>query len=195
MSRSDWRVRRRSYGDSFGSCLLMIVLVLGGTMWAYFHFFQNRELVRAGEAGTFLVDKEDNRIASIEYQRHMRERLLTQTGHQVEEVNTFLSKVIAKKYAGDKNGFEQQLHEKTQDLRNSIDELNSRSVPGKFVKGHSQLAEVHKHLYEALKEIESGYYEEDAKQQKKFYEAARKKIAKAWGLHQSGTGEIKRNGG
>lgn len=193
MSRSDWRVRRRSYGDSFGSCLLMIVLVLGGTMWAYFHFFQNRELVRAGEAGTFNVDKEDNRIASLEYQRHMRERLIGQVGNQVTEVNTFLSKVISKKYAGDKSAFEQQEHEREEGLRVSIDELNSRSVPGKMVKGHSQLAEVHKHLYEALKEIESGYFEEDPKAQKKFYETARKKITKAWGLHQSGTGEIKRN--
>lgn len=195
MSRSDWRVRRRSYGDSFGSCLLMIVLVLGGTMWAYFHFFQNRDLVNAGEAGSFLVDKEDNRSASIEYQRHMRERLLSQVERQVTDSNTFLSNVIKKKYAGDKNGFEQRVHELTNGLRESITELNSRQVPARFVKGHSQLAEVHKHCYEAIKEIEKGYFEEDAKEQGKIYLVARKKLNKAWGMCQSGKAEIKRNYG
>jgi len=195
MSRSDWRVRRRSYGDSFGSCLLMIVLVLGGTMWAYFHFFQNRDLVNAGEAGTFLIEKEDNRVAAIEYQRHMRERLLGLVESQVVESNTFLSNVLKKKYAGDKNGFEQRVHELENSLRESINELNARQVPQRFVKGHSQLAETHKHCYEAIKEIQQGYFEEDAKEQKKLYESARKKLNKAWGMCQSGKSEIKRNYG
>lgn len=176
-----FRRRKRPRGESFGSCLLMIIIVLGGGMWAYFKFGENRSLVHAGEEGSYTRFKkgEDYGQSDLNYARKMRESHLPNTGHCRQDVAEFVNKVLQGKYKTDKEGFEQKQHELVQSLRDNLGEINQHTVSPWFEPAHKPLTHSYGVLYNSLLACEKGFYKEGT-EQTQLYKEARDYLNKGW---------------
>lgn len=182
-----FRRRRRPRGESFGSCLLMIVIVLGGGMWAYFKFGQNRHLVHAGEKGQYTETNELHVEANLNYMRKMREHHIPQTVKLRNEMQAFYTSAVKGKYKGNKEGFEQKKYELVQFMRDDITELNQFAVYSHFQVAHRSIAVAHKHFYDAILHLEKWYYAEPGSQDAKdALKAANEAFNKGWRFNTQG---------
>jgi hypothetical protein len=166
------RRRSRRAGESFVGCLFLIALVMGGSIWGYFKFVQNRPLVKAGHNHT--VSKDSNREAELAYTHRMRTTHFNQMLEIRGELSTFfLDTIKKKKYAADKAGFEQKDYELVQRLRDHVEDFDSLVVPQIMNAAHVKISHSHKTFYEALVMLSKGYYEEKADQARDYKEAMR----------------------
>ena len=184
--RRSWRRR----GQSFGSCLLMIVLVLGGTLFAWQKFGKTRALIRAGEQT--LPMKEYNRGGDMEYRRHFREHNVHNAGACRTIVNQLYVDTTKGKFKDKNAEFDQRYYETIQKLLDSIEELDMNSVPKLFMPHHKKLASSYKPFYECCELLKQGFYSEGADQKAKYAEA-QKKLQGGWKLSNEGENGIKSN--
>lgn len=159
----------------------MIIIVLGGGMWAYFKFGQNRHLVHAGEKGQYTETAEVHIEANLNYMRKMREYHIPQTQKLRNEMQTFYTNTIKGKYKTDKEAFNQKKYEIVQFLRDDITELNQFAVYTHFQVAHRSLAVAHKHFYNTVLHLERWYNAEPGSpEQKAALKDAANEFNKGW---------------
>ncbi len=171
--------RRRRAGESFGGCLFMIALVLGGSIWGYFKFFQNRALIQAGHNHN--VDKNHNREAELAYMHKLRDTHFGNMARIRGDLSVFFNDVtVKKKYTmNDSGSFDQRYTELVGELRDHVEEFDQLLVPELMNNAHAKISHSHKTYYESLLLLKKGFYEEKD-DQKRDYKEARKTFAAAW---------------
>ncbi len=146
-----WSARRKPFGDSFVSCLLTCIIVIGGAVWAYFHFFENRHLDNWKDGHNFAKKQ-----PTSEGLNHYRKRMISDIFGRHGAVETRLSKLykdVKADVAYDE--FNQTAEEIERELRDVMNELKARSVPKKYQEAHLWEAEaIHHHwnMLNALRE-------------------------------------------
>jgi hypothetical protein len=177
------RSRHQRRGESFGGCLLMIALVLGGTMFAWNKWGRYRPLIKAGDGITVL--KGDEPGAAVEYNRSFREKNYLLSHGVRDTVNRFYIDTNKGKYK-DKAEFEQKVHEVYQLLLDGIDNQEMHSVPKEHLEAHKSLSLSYRHFYECVSAIEQAYYLE-GDEKKKLMTLAQQELTTGWKLSMKGT--------
>lgn len=176
------RAHRRR-GESFGSCLLVIILVLGGAMFAWYKFGKNRSLIKAGD--DVLIMTKYSQDADLEYRKHFREHNQGNSAGVRVAMTKFYTDTVKGVYKGKSSDFEQAYYETDQRLLDVIGELDMNQVPPKFVKDHKKLSKSFKYFYECIEFLRQGYAAE-GDEQKKLYEQAKGKLTEGLALSQTG---------
>jgi len=171
-------MRRYDRGDTFFNCLLVLVLGMGTAIWAWMTFGAHSEIMNGGKPESIVTVSDDNREATLQYQRRMRERYFGTSEHAVAQARELVARVRAGKYKGDQAAFEQRYTEVVRGLEDNLGELNANQVPLRFAEGHLKLGLAHRHAYEALKVVDLAIHEEP-KLQKSHLREATEDAAKA----------------
>ena len=182
------RRTHRRRGEGFGSCLLMIILVLGGGIFFWYKFGKNRALIRAGQQ--LLIMKEYNQDADIAYRRHFREKNAGNAQQSREMMKKLVGETMKGKYTGKAEDFEQKCHEANEKLLEGITELDMNQVPKQFISAHKTLSTSYGQLYQALEELKNAYSTEPA-QQKAAMEKAYKVYLEAYNNSVKGENAIR----
>lgn len=178
----DVRGRHRRRGEGYGGCLIMIILVLGGAIFAWNKFGKYRPLITAG--GNPIVLKDDNIQGKIEYDRMWREHNKAWTTNTRNSVNKLYTLVVSGKLT-DKDEFEQRIHDTYQQLLDGVDNLEMHSVPKDYVQGHKSLGLAYRSFYECITSLHEAYYLEGA-ERKSALEATHKKLTEGWNYSTKG---------
>ena len=180
---SPYRVWRKR-GQSFGNCLLMIVIVFGLALFGWQKFGKTRVLIMAGKQ--VLPLKEYNQAADLEYRRHFREHNAYNAQNARVSMTKFYTDVTKGKYKDKASDFEQRYYESLQLLLDYISELDMNMVPGPFMAHHIKMSSSYRPFYEMLEALKVGYSAE-GQDQKNAYIDAQKKLTE--GLRLSNEGE------
>ena len=158
----------------------MIALVLGGSIWGYFKFVQNRSLVLAGTR--HIVDKSGNRDAQMAYSHKLRETHFGAMNRIRGDLQQFFNDVISKKKysTNDAGPFEQRYTELVAELRDHVEEFDQLMVPEPINGPHIKISHSHKWFYEALIVLRKGFYDTEKDVQKTDYADARSKFNAGW---------------
>lgn len=177
-----WGARRRPFGDTFWSCLLLMVLIFGGGAWAYFHFFQDRHLMKPTEG--LLEDKEAGSEVQNIYRKKIRTDVWPRSMAISKRLARFINDVKAGKKYKDKSGeFDQEATEINNELREVITEVKARQIPTKYFKHHKSIAEAVGENYQALNYLRDYYYAETETEKENAWE----KLLK---VYKSGRGKL-----
>ena len=174
---SPHRIHRRRGESSFGSCLLMIVIALGGAMFMWGKFGKNRCLIRAGQQ--CVIAKEFSQDADQEYKRHYRDRHRANTEQSRTLVNKLYTDTIKGKYKDKNSDFDQAYNEADQKLIDSITELDQNTVPPYLGANHKRLSASYRPLYESAEATKAAFYAE-GDEKKKSFELAKQKLDLGW---------------
>ena len=189
MSHSTSHIRRRPRGETFLNCLLFVVVFFGGIVWAYFHFMHDRNLDNPKE-GHNIVETVDTETANIYRKKMLKDELATIETCRKEILDLY--KLTKKKNFRYDSSFDQEIHEITGELRNTINDMKLKTVPKKYAKPHITAAESIGEYYKAinalteyvqaetptLKESAKTKFNKHYKEGKKLYSKARPKFGK-----------------
>ncbi len=139
------RSRNKTRGASFVSCLVMLVVVFGGLVWAYFHFIENRYLEHPGQY-LEVRDEYDGEFYN-NYRNRMRGSLAGYIEIESSKMKKFLIDVKKGKFKDHWDRFKQRYHERVNRLRELAGEVNPRSVPAPYVSAHKGYCKALTHYY------------------------------------------------
>lgn len=169
-----WSARRRPFGDSFAGCLLTCIVVIGGVVWAYFHFFQNRDLdnpLTGHNIGGTMTSEVVNT-----YRVKMIRDIFSRAEGASKRISALYKDVKDNKISPD--DFKQEATEIERELRDTMTELKARSVPKQFEKPHLQLAEGIGEWWKCLNALRDAQVAEEANIREAKMEEAKNTYAK-----------------
>lgn len=132
-----WYAFRRSRGDAPMTCLGIIIATIALGVWAYYHFWHNRALERAGEDITIAKQSDTQSINS--YRFRVRDRLMP----AVERVNKNVRKAVFPIYKNKVTNQEEALSallKCEEEQRDLIGDINEAIAPSKFSTMHKNMA-------------------------------------------------------
>ncbi len=137
VGRKSWFLRKRSRGDAPMTCLGIIIATIALGVWAYYYFWHNRALERAGQDITIAKSSDTGSINA--YRFRVRDRLMPAT----LRVNRNARKAVTPIYKNKVKDEEQTLLELTkceEEMRELITDINEVIVPTKFADSHRNMA-------------------------------------------------------
>ena len=170
-----WCLDHRSRGDAPVTCLAIIVgtIVLG--VWAYYHFWHNRALERAGQDITIAKKVETSAVNA--YRFRVRDRLMPAT----QRVNTNCRKACKAVYK-DKNidvdEVQSDLLKCEEEMRELIDDINGIIVPRKYESMHKNMAVSVGCNWQALCKARKALKKSDPTEKKQLIEESKKDLSK-----------------
>jgi len=184
-----WVAGRRPRGDAPVNCLIMIIVVIVGSVWAYHHFFHDRALENAGKDIVITNSTDDS--ARNNYVGRMRDRHIPSVRNWGSQTRDACRQVMRGKLTG-ADAIESKFNQLDVRLRDLIGEVNSQSAPKEFAATHRQLAESIGNYWKAMQKTKQGASAKEADEQKRLYEEARGLLAKADTAFKSSEKAIKR---
>lgn len=180
---------RRPRGQNIFGCFLVIVVILAGLIWAYFAFWQNRALERAGQDIT--ITTADDPEAFNTYKRRMRDYFVPEVRSLNNQVQSFVTRVRSGQLA-DASRRNEEMAQLIGKLRQTLNELNSVSAPNKqnLDQAHRALAVAIGYYYKALVNIKEAYKAETEGQKKKLLSASLVNFSKGQEQFNVGAGII-----
>ncbi len=184
-----WVPGARPRGDAPVNCLIMIILVIVGSVWAYYHFFHDRALENAGK--DIVITNSTDDAARNNYVGRMRDRHIPSVRNWGSQTREACRQVMYGKLTG-AEAIESRFNQMDMRLRDLIEEVNSQSAPKEFARVHRQLAESIGLYWKAMEKTKQGVAAKEADQQKRLYAEARGLLAKADTSFNSAERAIKR---
>ncbi len=137
VGRKSWFLRKRSRGDAPMTCLGIIIATIALGVWAYYYFWHNRALERAGQDITIAKTSDTSSINA--YRFRVRDRLMPAT----LRVNRNARKAVTPIYKNkvkDEEQTEIDLTKCEEEMRELITDINEAIVPSKFSESHRNMA-------------------------------------------------------
>lgn len=186
------RTRRRSrLGESTMGCLLMIALVLGGSIWAYFKFFAYRLLVNADAPNAITTfEAKENPPAYLEYGRRFRDQFAQQVKHMVGQQQQMLTRFKKGEYKNSPEKLDQQLKEFINALNDSVSDFNGQQVPSTLKASHVNVARCYRLCYESALALQAAAGSEGA-ERTSYLKQADKLLLDAWRAGSTGVTQHK----
>ncbi|MGI5844992.1 MAG: hypothetical protein ACOX9B_12555 [Candidatus Xenobium sp.] len=168
--RPAWVPGTRPRGDAPLTCLGIIILVLVGAVWGYYHFLHNRALENAGKE--IVVNNTTTDEARNNYLRRMRVNHIPAVRRMGEETRKFSVQVFNGKVK-DSETAEELIRPIETRLREVIDEVNSQVSPKQFAEVHRKLAIAVGEYWQTLVKIRKGLRAKETSEQKAFFKEAK----------------------
>ena len=142
-----WYKGRRPLGDAPMTCLGIIIATIALGVWAYYHFWHNRSLEKAGQELT--VVKKADTASTNAYRFRVRDRIQPAVSHLNKDVRKALIPIYKGKVT-DKEETLSELNQLEEKMRDLISDVNEAIVPTKFEHMHKNFAECIGYDWQAL---------------------------------------------
>ncbi len=141
--------RRAQSGNSFGSCLFLVILIFGGLGFYYFNYFQWRNLENPHENLVYLSSP------SGEQKNLFRKATIADTMNPVRRSLTQLTEIIKKTKRGTETypEFNQEITEVLNRLRDGMNAAKLRTIPEDYAKSYKQVLTSYMELYQSANEL------------------------------------------
>jgi hypothetical protein len=174
--RPAWVPGTRPRGDAPLTCLGIIILVLVGAVWGYYHFLHDRALENAGKE--IVISSTTTDEARNNYLRRMRTNHVPAVRRMGQETRKFAIQVFNGKVK-DSETAEELIRPIETRLRDLISEVNSQGAPKQFAEVHRKLAIAVGEYWQTLVKIRKGLRAKETSEQKALFKEAQKHLKTA----------------
>lgn len=159
--------RRGQRGNSFGSCLFLVILVFGGAGFYYFNYFQWRHLENPHTDLVYLSS------ASGEQKNLFRRATMSDTMNPVRRSISQLTEIIKKTKRGTEKypEFNQDITEVLNRLRDGMNAAKLRTIPKDYDKAYKQVLTSYSELYQSANELKVTLKQKDEASREVHYKA------------------------
>jgi lysyl-tRNA synthetase class I len=162
-------------GNSFGTCLLTMVLVFGGIGFYYFNYFQWRHFENPYEGLTYV--KETTPPQKNAFRKKTISSICDPIRQQIDRVVKL--RKSTKKGTVNPPELEQELTEVRNRLKEIMTEARLRRIPKEFEKNYKKNLSSLQALFQSVNALEDSFGQETDEGRKKLYKESIKKSNKA----------------